>query len=164
MDELTLRLSELENQVEELEKITGKLTVQLRNTEERLTQTVQLINSMQDTHHAICDAQKTMFNELRAAQRHLDVLTERTAQLDETADELEDSRDKTADKIQELSADIDQLYEDMNMLSKETRTRVQAMNRKLVSFFFDATGAAPESKPEESPAAAEAPKEKDLGW
>ncbi|HBI86204.1 MAG TPA: hypothetical protein DDX71_08000 [Ruminococcus sp.] len=140
MDELTLRLSELENQVEELDKITGKLTAQLRSTEEKLTQAMRLIESMQDTHHAICDAQKNMFGDVRTMQRHLDALTERTAQLDETADELEDSRDSAAAKIKELSSDIDQLYEDMNVLSSETRTRVHAMNKKMMRFFFDMTG------------------------
>lgn len=147
MDEFTLRLSELENQAEELEKLTGKLTVQLRSTEEKLAQAMRLIETMQDTNRAICDAQKTMHGELRTVQRHLDALTERIAQLDETADELEDGRSSADAKIRELSGDIDQLYEDMNVLSAETRTRVHAMNQKMTRFFFDMTGS--DYKPDE---------------
>lgn len=137
MDELTLRLSELETQNEELEKQLGRLTVQQERTEALLQKTIaalDLLNGEQREFRAVQEEQQAI---LRTVQRHLDQLTERAAGIDRTADMLEDRLDRLTELTEELSRDMDGLYEDMNVLSKETRARTLKLKEEVQRYLWD---------------------------
>lgn len=120
MDDLTLRLAELESENEEMEKQIGRLSVQLRQLQEQ-----------QQT------AQQQMLGILHTVQRHLDTLTARTDQLDETADLLEDRYASLYKTVKVISHDIDQLYDDMNLLESETRSRAFKLREEIAQYLWD---------------------------
>lgn len=120
MDDLTLRLAELESENEEMEKQIGRLSVQLRQLQEQ-----------QQT------AQQQMLGILHTVQRHLDTLTARTDQLDETVDLLEDRYASLYKTVKVISHDIDQLYDDMNLLESETRSRAFKLREEIAQYLWD---------------------------
>lgn len=137
MDELTLRLSELEIQNEELEKQIGRLTVQQERTEALLQKTIAALDLLHGEQQTLRTAHEEQLAVLHTVQRHLDALTERAAGIDETADMLEDRIDRLTEITEELSRDMDGLYEDMNVLSKETRTRTIKLKEEVQRFLWD---------------------------
>lgn len=141
MDDLVLRLAELESENEEQEKLIGKLSVQLRQTQELLRETGQSVADIRQQQHAMLAEQKQICNSMRSMQRHLDTLTARTDQLDETADLVEDHYASLYQTVSVLSRDMDHLYEDMNVLASETRSRGVKLKAEIERFLWDQTAA-----------------------
>lgn len=115
-DESSIRLSELEVQIEELEKTVGKLSAQVAQQDELLNQAMDYIEGLQDDHRA---------------------LLHRTTQISEHLGEAEDSLDRLDDTVQELSKDLDDTIEDMNLLSGEMRRRWQRLLTKHEQLLWD---------------------------
>ena len=138
MDDLTLRISELETQNEETEKLIGKLSVRQENTEALLKKTIETIEALHLRQQDMIAEQNDLRASLHTVQRHLDQLTERAAGIDETADMLEDRITELRDTTRVLSSDMDSLYEDMNVLSNETRNRTLKLKEDMERFLWDA--------------------------
>lgn len=115
-DENSVRISELEVQIEELDKTVGKLSAQLSLQENLLNQAMDYIEALQDDHRA---------------------LLHRTTQISEHLGEAEDSIDRLDDTVQELSKDLDDTIEDMNLLSGEMRRRWQRLLTKHEQLLWD---------------------------
>lgn len=141
MDDLTLRLSELETQNEETEKQIGRLTAQQQQTDALLKKAIETIEALHGKQQQMIEEQAEMRAALHTVQRHLDQLTEQAAGIDETADMLEDRITELRDTTKVLSSDLDSLYEDMNVLSNETRNRTLKLKEDMERFLWDAAEA-----------------------
>ena len=142
MDELELRLAELESAQEDLEKDTGKLSVQTERT-------AALLDNALETLGSLSAAQQEMQQTLLNMQRHLDVLTSRIDQLDDTADLVEDHYAALKGEVNALSRDMDNIYEDMNVLAAETRNRSIKLKEQVERYFWDAESEDEEEDEEE---------------
>jgi len=138
MDELTLRLSELETQNEGLEKQVGWLTTQNQLQTEAMKRLTERIQSMGEIQLQIRDEQAGQKRRLHSLRKRLEALSERTDALEQTAARLDTEIGKVGGDLQELSGDMDALYTDMNALVKETRNRIGQMRAEMERFFFDA--------------------------
>ena len=139
MDEMTMRLSELEAESEEAGKLIGRLTALQEKDHAMLQKAVSAIEALHEAHKQILADQDELRTQLHSIQRHLDALTDRADSIDETADILEDRIAALDETTKVLSSDTDNLYEDMNVLSAETRTRGIKMKEELHRFLWDST-------------------------
>ena len=139
MDELSMRLSELESESEEIEKITGKLSAYQTRDHAAIEKNTAAIEAMREIQESILAGQEELRGILRNIQRHLDSLTDRADSIDQTADMLEDRIVALEEVTKVLSSDMDNLYEDMNVLSNETRNRGIKLKEDVQRFFWDST-------------------------
>ncbi|MBQ5337851.1 MAG: hypothetical protein IK134_10015 [Oscillospiraceae bacterium] len=139
MDEMSMRLSELEAETEETVKQTGKLTVMQERDHAMLQKAVTAIEALHEAHKQIIADQEELRTLLHNIQRHLDSLTERADSIDQTADILEDRIAALDETVKILSSDMDNLYEDMNVLSAETRNRGIKLKEDVQRFLWDST-------------------------
>ncbi|MBR4200599.1 MAG: hypothetical protein IKQ91_04920 [Oscillospiraceae bacterium] len=138
MDDLMLRLSELETQNEETEKLVGRLAAQQEHTEALLKKAIETVKALHRQQQSMIAEQNDLRASVHTVQRHLEQLTERAAGIDETADMLEDRITELRDTTKVLSSDLDSLYEDMNVLSNETRNRTLKLKEDMERFLWDA--------------------------
>ena len=138
MDDLMLRLSELETQNEETEKLVGRLAAQQEHTEALLKKAIETVEALHRQQQSMIAEQNDLRASVHTVQRHLEQLTERAAGIDETADMLEDRITELRDTTKVLSSDLDSLYEDMNVLSNETRNRTLKLKEDMERFLWDA--------------------------
>ncbi|MCQ2416380.1 MAG: hypothetical protein MJ071_01045 [Oscillospiraceae bacterium] len=133
MDEIMLHFSEVESDIQDLEKQTGKLTVQMDKTASDTENALKLLKELQEQ-------QESMLAEIRMMQRHMDSLTSRIDQLDETADLVEEHYQTLNKQLWELSRDVDGIYEDMNVLSSETKKRGVKLQEQMERFLWENAG------------------------
>lgn len=95
MDETDIRLSELEDRVEELEKLCGMLTAQMKKSEAAML--------------ALSEQADSVAHELAELKQSTEQLGARTGQLEQTVSALDD--------------DINDTIEDFNILSDEMHRR-----------------------------------------
>lgn len=138
MDDLTLRLSELESQNEDMEKMIGKLTAQSQLHEEKLQQLSEKLRSVTEAQTEMIQEQLNQKKRMRVFRKRLDELSSKTGAMQDASAKAAEEFSTLQNSVQDLSADMDALYTDMNALVKETRARGAQMKAEMERFFWDA--------------------------
>lgn len=138
MDDLTLRLSELDMQNEELEKQVGRLSAQVQMQAETLKKLTDHIQNLAISQEEMKTEQAAQKKRLHSLRRHIESLNTRMQTAEDTSAQYAAELNTLTETVRVLSGDMDTLYSDMNALVTETRNRGAQMKAKMEQFFWDA--------------------------
>ena len=138
VDDLTLHLSELDMQNEELEKQVGRLSAQVQMQAETLKKLTDHIQNLAISQEEMKTEQAAQKKRLHSLRRHIESLNTRMQTAEDTSAQYAAELNTLTETVRVLSGDMDTLYSDMNALVTETRNRGAQMKAKMEQFFWDA--------------------------